>query len=224
MKIYIGKYKSYLGPYQIAEKIMFWANKYEDKRVHAFGRWLAENNNGEDSWLTKVCQWIDSKKKRKVNIHIDNYDTWSMDNTLALIILPMLIQLNKTKHGSPYTDDADVPEYLRSTAAPKKVNDYDTDAYHFDRWDWILREMIWTFKQLVSDDGENQFYSGKHDISWKPTDIGGNEVSEENAEFFELQKGPNDTFSIDMEGLQAYNERIANGLRLFGKYYRALWD
>ena len=29
---------------------------------------------------------------------------------------------------------------------------------------------------------------------------------------------------VDHEGLDAHNERIKNGLRLFGKYYRTLWD
>jgi len=29
---------------------------------------------------------------------------------------------------------------------------------------------------------------------------------------------------VDYKGLKAHNARIANGLRLFGKYYRALWD
>jgi len=29
---------------------------------------------------------------------------------------------------------------------------------------------------------------------------------------------------VDHKGLKAHNARIDNGLRLFGKYYRALWD
>ena len=35
------------------------------------------------------------EKERKVNIRIDNYDLWSMDHTLSLIILPMLKKLKE---------------------------------------------------------------------------------------------------------------------------------
>ena len=38
---------------------------------------------------------------RTEKIHIDPWDTWSMDYTLALIILPMLNQLKESKHGAP---------------------------------------------------------------------------------------------------------------------------
>ena len=31
-------------------------------------------------------------------------------------------------------------------------------------------------------------------------------------------------YVINYEGLKAHKERITNGLRLFGKYYRGLWD
>jgi len=29
---------------------------------------------------------------------------------------------------------------------------------------------------------------------------------------------------LDREGLKAHNDRIDNGLKLFGKYFRTLWD
>jgi dCMP deaminase len=39
------------------------------------------------------------KENRKEQIHIHDYDTWNMDDTLAMIIVPMLKQLKATKHG-----------------------------------------------------------------------------------------------------------------------------
>lgn len=33
-----------------------------------------------------------------------------------------------------------------------------------------------------------------------------------------------ETGTWDFEGRKAHDDRIANGLRLFGKYYRSLWD
>ena len=78
MKVFIGKYKNYLGPYQIAEMLCFWAPKQKDEYgfkskpdwVHNFGTWLSVDKNGDDSWLTKVCQWVDSKKGRKIKIKL----------------------------------------------------------------------------------------------------------------------------------------------------------
>jgi hypothetical protein len=32
------------------------------------------------------------KSPRRITVNIDRYDTWSMDHTLALIILPLLLQ------------------------------------------------------------------------------------------------------------------------------------
>jgi hypothetical protein len=42
-----------------------------------------------------------STGKRKINIEIENQDTWNLDHTLALIIYPALLQLKATKQGVP---------------------------------------------------------------------------------------------------------------------------
>ena len=47
MKVYIGPYRSCIGPYQIAETLCFWAKKEKDKHgfehtadwVYNFGEW-----------------------------------------------------------------------------------------------------------------------------------------------------------------------------------------
>lgn len=156
--------------------------------------------------------------ERRVSIKIDPYDTWSMDHTLALIIHPMLVQLQGTKHGSQLVDDEDVPENLRSTAAPPKENEWDTDELFHDRWTWVLEEMIWAFAQKLDDDAESAFHSGTHDIQWKKV------TTESGVEAFEMVKGPNDTHVFDKEGHDAWQARKSNGFRLFGKYYEALWD
>jgi len=59
--------------------------------------------------------WFDRRTGQKQKIHIDRWDTWSMDHTLAPVILPMLVQLKATKHGAPCVDLEDVPEELRPT-------------------------------------------------------------------------------------------------------------
>lgn len=151
MKVDIGPYRNWFGPYQIAETLLFWMDK-EDDRVGNLGDKLARM-----TWLCKFCEWIDSKKKRKIKVRIDYYDTWSMDNTLAYIILPMLKQLRDTKHGAPYVDDEDVPENLRATFDPKE-SEFDVDSNHFKRWDWVLEEMIYAFEMELDEDWDLEIY------------------------------------------------------------------
>lgn len=162
-------------------------------------------------------------KERKISVKIEDHDVWSLDSTLALIIHPALILLKSKKHGSPNVSDNDVPEELKSTSAPAKETEYDVDDNHHKRWEWVLDEMIFAFDEVIQDRALELFSSGNHDITWKPVDAKGNEVSEKKAELFEMTKGPNDTYQLDKEGYDAFNDRINNGLRLFGVYYRGLW-
>jgi len=142
MKLYIGPYINWTGPYQIAEKILFWKDKYKDNIVHHFGSWLASNSKGEDSLLMKFCAWVHGKQQRKVNIRIDNYDVWNMDNTLALIILPMLKKLKEKKQGVGFIDNADVPEELQN----------ETNTWCEKKYNWFLDELIWAFNLYTTDD------------------------------------------------------------------------
>ena len=153
---------------------------------------------------------------REIDVTIDRYDVWSLDHTLAYIIHPALVKLRETKQGAPNVDDDDVPDHLKSTNAPPKKNEWDTDDNWFKRWDWVLDEMIWSFKTKTDIDHDAQFYSGSHDIQFVK--------SKEYPFHSEMVRGPNDTFKIDMEGLNKHEARIQNGFRLFGKYYQALWD
>jgi len=158
-------------------------------------------------------------KPRKVDIRIDTYDTWSMDHTLAMIIHPMLIQLKATKHGAPRVDNEDVPEELKSTSAPpltqEEIDCGSIDSFHFNRWDWVLDEMIWAFAQVLDEDVESQFHTGEHDFDF---------VEVEGSEFSEIKYGPNHTHVFDREGYDVWAERKQNGFRLFGKYFQNLWD
>ena len=231
MKVKIGKYKNWIGPYQIAEKLCFWAKKETDEYgfkhtaewVHNFGTWLSGGDD-KDSLLLKFCLWVESKRQRTIKVKIDRWDTWSMDHTLAYIILPMLKQLKESKHGAPLVDDTDVPEELRSTSAPPKENEYDVDDNHFKRWDWIMDEMIFAFECKIDDSWEEEFQSGEHDIIWLPVDRDGNAVSEKEAKLYQMGNGPNNTYECDYEGMKVVQKRIDNGFCLFGKYYSGLWD
>jgi hypothetical protein len=163
----------------------------------------------------------------KINyVKIDRYDTWSMDHTLAHIILPMLKQLKEKQHGAGFVDDKDVPEGLdlRSTEAAPKENEWDTDSNHFARWEWVINEMIFAFECKVDDSWQDVFREGEIDMLWVPVDVHGNEVSKGDHKFFQMKDGPNNTYKCDYDGMQVVENRIQNGFRLFGRYYQNLWD
>ena len=165
------------------------------------------------------------RKQRKIKIKIDRYDTWGMDHTLSMIILPMLKQLKATKQGYPMVDDEDVPEELR-TGKPNDEEEGDTNRDDFDegKWDWVLDEMIFTFECLVDENYSDKFHTGVHDTKFVPCDADGNTVPEDDAVLYRWEKGPNDTSHYDMEGHKKLDERLQRGTTLFGKYFRNLWD
>jgi hypothetical protein len=202
VKIYLTKPRNHwISPYKILEKIFFWREIDYDEPI--IDRWANRLEPFSKTWQ----KFLDIIHPEINYIKIDYWDTWSMDTTLSPIILPMLIQLQKTKHGSPQVDDEDVPENIRSISAPSKKNDWDTDDNWFKRWDWVMDEMIWTFEQLSKWDNDSKFF----------------DHSEVNKDEKDLLKQVS-KIKCDQEGLVAHNARIANGLRLFGKYYRGLWD
>ena len=219
MKVYISKYRDHwLSPYTICEKICWWREiDYDEPWVQRVVKIL-------DPVMGVWRDFLDFVHPRIEYVKIDRYDTWSMDTTLTPIILPMLKQLNETKHGAPNTDDEDVPANLRSTtksAQKAKKEAWDTDGNHFKRWDWIMAEMIWSFEQLADNSWEDQYFTGKSDIVWIPSkelDAKGRPRT------YEMKRSPKDTRKWDKKGYAKHNARIDNGLRLFGKYFRALWD
>jgi len=221
MKVWIGNYRDHwLSPYTILDKVFFWREiDYDEPVIERWSNRLEPLCKAWQAFLDFVHPPIDLVK-------IDRWDTWSMDYTLASIILPMLKQLQKTKHGSPSVDDKDVPEGLglRSTEAPAKENEWDTDENWFKRWDWVLDEMIFAFTCKVYDSWEDEFRSGEHDMLWVPVDIDGNEVTKGEHRSYQMKHGPKDTYKCDYKGMQVVEARIQNGFRLFGKYYQGLWD
>ena len=169
MKIYIGPYKKWWGPYRLSELVPFVGEETKDK----IAEWLSE------TWVERFCNYINSKTERKIKIRIDDYDTWGMDHTLALIILPMLKKLKTVKDGCPFVDDEDLPVQMRYNDAEIYYNDNHeivtpTTQWFSHRWDWVMNEIIWTFEQLLDDDWEQQYViqKGELDCEEYPEDKG----------------------------------------------------
>jgi hypothetical protein len=241
MKIYKSCYRNHwISPYTIIDYVFFWTpwskcsrnSTIQTALDEAEGKYkYIEHPDWVDRWadrlspISRAIQWVLDLVHPKIDyVKIDRWDTWSMDHTLADIILPMLKQLRDTKHGAPNTDDADVPEYLQSHMAQPKENEWDTDSLHFMRWDWILDEMIFAFEMKCRDDWTSEFHSGTIDWVHVPVDADGNEVPKGEHQFYQMKDGPNHTHVYDAEGAKKVQERISNGFRLFGKYLENLWD
>jgi len=222
MKVYISNYRNHwISPYTVLEKVFFWREiDYDEPLIDKLSNILNPISIG-------LQKFLDFVHPRIQYVKIDHYDTWNMDSMLSPIILPMLKQLKATKHGSGYIDLEDVPQNLRYT----QTEDYDAqetfDFYKDEstkkincdihvRYDWVLNEMIWAFEQLNDGNWEDQYWirSPEIDLTKHPEDEG--------KEVYPVRwkvKG-----ECDWEGRNKHQERINNGLRLFGKYYQTLWD
>ena len=130
-----------------------------------------------------IGDYNEDNTPRESKIQIDPWDTVSVDNTLALIALPLLKQYRKNLNGAPYVENEDVPPEMY-----QEVDNYDG----WDkRWAWVVDEMINAFDRIVDGEWEQDFHDG---------------------------------VVFDAEAWQAEDKRIDNGLRLFGKYFRGLWQ
>ncbi len=220
MKVHIGPYRSWIGPYQLAEALCFWA-KRKDKHgfperpewVHQFGEILAHGSiepkpklgerrpfGGRDrkkTWLYRFLCWVHEKKKRKVVVKVDRSDVYDLYTTHSMILVPMLEKYLEENHGYPIgIDSEDVPEHLHG----------DDEMM----WDYIVREMIWTFRNVEKD--RCDFYTGDFDM-----------ISVREEGVYRIEHGPNHTAEFDEAAWKEFSARREKGLRLFAKYYFNLW-
>jgi len=169
--------------------------------------------------------------ERVEHVVIHPYDTWNMDHTVALVVLPLLKQLKETKHGAPFVDMPDRPDHLQCYKEPE---DYETDKFHHQAWDWVMDEMIFAFETKCGAlvDWEDEFFQNDGEISTiefvgeGPAQLRlfpDEDGKMEDYEYYSMKKTDSKT-KIDWDGRKAYQERITNGFRLFGKYYEGLWD
>lgn len=216
MRVVIGPYYHWLQLGTWFKNWMLWAHgfgyridydkidlqKLDDVSEKIYRSWLYKK-------LTALERWVENRTARKIKITIHDYDVWGMDHTLALIIVPMLKKLKEKKQGSPEVDDADVPEELRSTAAPPlteaQKNTGHSDTNFHKRWEWVLDEMLWAMEQVANEESDSQFFEHSEDqgLNFKKT----------------VQK-----MKFDKDGYEKWQNRTRHGLLLFGKYFQALWD
>jgi hypothetical protein len=90
----------------------------------------------------EIGEYTDEGQDIQITIH--DYDVWSMDSTLALIIVPMLKKLKELQHGHP-------GELTKES------------------WNEKLDEMIWAFEQKL-ENWEGQYIIQQGEIDWDSTE------------------------------------------------------
>ena len=214
MKVYIGPYRDWFGLYQLFGLLTYIG--VDKDKTHDW----AHATDEKFPFINEGFNWIYTKfVNRKIKIRLDNYDTWSMDHTLALIILPMLKQLRATQHGAC----GSMEEFAQTSSGTSQFTfpfyaegDDAAWAAGHARWEGIMDEMIWAFEQITDDNNEDQFWIEKPEIDFDkyPEDEGQEcvQVRWKNEGVFLREK------------YIAHQARISAGLELFGKYYQGLWD
>lgn len=244
--------KVYIGPYKDTWITASFHYKYMNKK---YKREWEESNTRFEKILEKLEDWCQSAlnatvnklvkhRKRKVKVHIDNYDTWGMDNTLAYIILPMLKQLKATKHGTPFVDTEDLPEHMHLSQREQDVLDHGyfdktlsateeeikaADEKFQSQWDWVIDQMIWSFEQQLDEDDEHKNYYDPYELHELVEDEEDDIVVNEDGTTNKVKTLFNKEWKMKMgkfnkEKFDAYHKRKQLGYTLFGKYYQALWD
>lgn len=163
--------------------------------------------------------------ERKIDVKVDPWDTYSMDHTAALIILPLLLQLKHSKMGVP----SELTTRIGGDVDNNLVFDFikDDDDQVFDqlcnKWDEILNKMIWSFQQIVDDSYDSKYHHGHMKLGWKPIEITDPTTGKLTKAYEMVDENPTEHW-YDHVGHNLHDERIQEGLELFGKYYRNLWD
>lgn len=176
----------------------------------------------------KIGKFPKGSGERRVDVQIDEFDTWDIDHTLAHIIYPMLLQLREKKQGVPseVVDNIGGEDYVAQGSF-----DFYKETYQESwekacgRWDEILDKMIWSFEQLTKNDYDQLYHHGKAEYDFVEADkLYPNPISGKMEKTYQMVDKNPDEHWYDSDGHRLHEERIQEGLELFGRYYRNLWD
>lgn len=227
--------KNYPNHYDISKRF----DDYIYKKYKRYPHRALKKMNFVETTVYKVIEMVQDtiinrynrylRSKNRVHVKIDRWDLFSLDHTLSLIILPALQKFKEDDRVSFQVDDEDVPDNIKSTnSKPYDSSIGELDDFYFDRSKYIMDAMIYSFEKIVDDSWEHDFYSYPNDVrpefKFIAVDYDGNEVDEDEYEGEVMYKmDMNNRMNIDRDGINAINDKIDFGLKMFGKYYRGLW-
>lgn len=133
MLIKLPRPRSKFTPHYVASKLLFWCSD-DDYRVEHLAAKLS------CSILSKVIRKIDTVLHSREVVVIEEHDVWDMDQTVAMLVLPMLKELVKQKDSFGRVNPLDCP----STCVSNK-----------ERWTYVVNEMIFAFDATINRDPIN---------------------------------------------------------------------
>lgn len=142
MKVKIGKYIRWVGPYQAVDWLQYLG--VSEDRCYKMGGKLA------NTWVGTFLQWVHEKRERKVKVHIDHWDVWSMDHTISMIVHPLLVRYKEIATGTFFIDPLDCPIVMSPEDGFDATN-FAWDENNDKRWAWVIDEMIWAFGEQAID-------------------------------------------------------------------------
>lgn len=127
-------------------------------------------------------------------------DCWNLNNTLAPIIATGLEKFRDSdKNSHPHSELTE----------------------DMDSWNKIIDKMIWSFRESTKYDGGPDIHDFGFPVKREDTFI--EEILSDGGRIHKLKD-----FDWDSEGyhkaVDEYNQKVQEGLDLFAKYFRNLWD
>lgn len=160
-------------------------------------------------------------EERKVDMQIENFDFLDF-NCVNMIILEWLKEFKKCrKHDIP--GGLKIYESIHQNYDLQYAFDfYVKDNPTFDQcqkeWDDILDKMIWSFNEIITQENSTCYYEILPEIDWEGTK---NNVVDDQGSREVLWKVKGEINEVKR---QKYYDRIDEGLDLFRKHIRDLWD
>lgn len=163
--------------------------------------------------------------KRNINVEIEDFDTFDCFYTLSYIILPMLLQFKNNMHGVPNSFTQETASGQLSLFEETKEESDQWFEQNYLEWEKTVDKMIWSFQQILFDNYTDKYHHGKPNYNFLETKMKvTNPVTGKLEKTYELvDSNPNDHW-YDYIGHELHDERIQEGLDLFAKYFRSLWN
>jgi len=209
MRVKIGNYPITIGTHNIYKAyISLRFKKYtwevSDKDYSWPDRFVLGALDVIDDWISPLNRFVGMD--RKVKVRVSSQDIYSVDSTLALVILPVLEKFrSNASFSSPNIDPDDVKD--------KPDNSALTD------WEYVLDKMILSFSSKTCE-WEEDFYSDEFLHSEGLFDGLKSELDSDGKKFYYLSSLNK---HIDYDGMNKKQIEITQGFLLFGKYYESLW-
>jgi len=142
---------------------------------------------------------------------------WSLEKLRDSIVIYLQEFKQRYKYGFPLKESWDFYHHCSKWIVPRlKELKNSKESRPFDltleEWHTIIEKMIWSFEHI--DDYVRPTYSNDYDFRYEATEENGI------ATFRSLNK----TGVVDWSPVEEHNKRIQDGLDLFAKHFRSLWD